>query len=598
MTDAPGKLIVIGIDGMDPVIAERMMGAGELPNFERLAQTGHYDRLATINPPQSPVVWASISTGASPGEHGIFDFIHRDPASYTLSLSLNRMERLRYVNPIRGTTFWERAASQRIPVTVLKWPMAFPPRPFDGRLLAGLGVPDVRGMLGTYTFFTASPEAVAANCKGQIVAVSPNQKKISTSVAGPFAASLGGRKEASVPLDIMIDGATAQCRIGKQVFSLRPGQWSPWLTVPFEVGFFRIVNGLCRFYLKSITPDFCLYLAPVNVGYDTGEFPISTPQEYATDISRAIGPYATLGMAEDTNALNDGVLSEDEFLGQCDSVMLEREQMFFHELARFKDGLLACVFDTTDRVQHMFWRMLDTGHPLHDSALAERYRGTIGRYYRWMDRIVGTIAEKAPDAGLLICSDHGFSTFRRAIHLNTWLVENGFMGLKPGAKACDGLFECVDWGRTTAYAVGFSSLYLNITGRERHGIVSPEAVTTTKRHLIEKLRHLDDNGAPVIKDAYDTAGLFGKGAAVAGAPDLLVGFSAGYRASWQTAIGGVTGGAAIEDNLKKWSGDHCCDASFVPGVLFCNNRQVAGRYSVYDVPELFLSSIGCVNNAR
>ena len=74
------KVIVLGIDGLDPRLCERMIGEGQLPALARMRKVGGYRRLGTSIPPQSPVAWANFITGADPGVHGIFDFIHRDPA--------------------------------------------------------------------------------------------------------------------------------------------------------------------------------------------------------------------------------------------------------------------------------------------------------------------------------------------------------------------------------------------------------------------------------------------------------------------------------------------------------------------------------------
>jgi predicted AlkP superfamily phosphohydrolase/phosphomutase len=588
------RTILLGIDGMDPNITERMMGRGELPNFERLAFGGSYRRLATINPPQSPVVWSSIATGLGPDEHGIFDFIHRDPATYKPCLSLHKMERGRYLNPVRGETFWERAAAGGIPATLLKWPMGFPPRPFEGRMLAGLGVPDIRGMLGTYTYFTSAHDRVAPGAKGRIVPVTSRGGQIQTDITGPFTAGLTGRKTSAIPFCIRLDGNAAVCRIGRQSFTLIPGQWSPWISLPFDAGFFKTVHGLCRFHLASLQPELGLYMTPVNVSCDLAEFPLSHPPHYAADLAAAIGPYATLGMAEDTNAVNDGVLDDDGFIALCDSVMAEREAMFLHELTRLRSGLLACVFDTTDRIQHIFWRMQDTGHPMYDAELAQRYGDVIPRYYRWMDRILGLVRQQAPDAALICCSDHGFGSFRRSVHLNSWLVQNGYLALKAGMTGCDGLFECVDWSGTRAYAVGLTSIYLNLRGREKQGIVLEEEVAGLKGELSAKLKGGRDGKTPFILQVHDCATLYGPGSQKTAGPDLIAGFAPGYRASWQTAIGGIPEGAIVEDNLKKWSGDHCCDASLVPGVLFTSSNSDAPCISVVSIPAMVESSLSGV----
>jgi len=72
-------VFVVGVDGMDPVILERMIDAGEMPSFAGLRAEGTFQTLGTSVPPQSPVAWSNFVTGMDPGGHGIFDFIHRDP---------------------------------------------------------------------------------------------------------------------------------------------------------------------------------------------------------------------------------------------------------------------------------------------------------------------------------------------------------------------------------------------------------------------------------------------------------------------------------------------------------------------------------------
>ena len=552
--------VFLGIDGMDPVVTEELLAAGQLPNLERLAGVGHYGPLATINPPQSPVVWSTIATGLSPAGHGIQDFIQRDPASYRPYLSLHQQEKGRYRNPVQGETFWERLAGRGEPATLLKWPLGFPPRPFSGRLLAGLGVPDVKGMLGSYGLLTTAPDRLPSDAKGRITRLSFQNGKAQADIAGPFAASLTGRKEALLPCTVQLEDAGVTLRIGRQTFRLAPGQWSPWLTLRFDVGFFKQVTARCRILLRSVRPECELYLTPMQVDYASPEMPISTPAPYAGELQQAIGDYATLGIAEDTAAVNDGALDDGQFIALCDGIMAERERMFTHELARFDQGLLACVFDTTDRIQHIFWRMRDPAHPLHDLVLQERYGDVIGRYYSWMDRIVGELRSRRPDARLIICSDHGFTAYRRSFHLNSWLEGQGYLVRRAGTGPDEPLAGRYDWSASRAYGVGFNGIYLNLQGREGQGIVSPAESPPLLAELTERLAALQDNGHPVMSRLHPGQG--------EGGPDLYAGYAPGYRASWQTAVGGGVDGILCDDNRKPWSGDHCCDAALVPGVLF------------------------------
>lgn len=574
------KVLFIGIDGMDPVIAESLMESGQLPNFSRMRKEGRYEQLATINPSQSPVVWASIATGANPGTHGVFDFIHRNPKDYRPYLSLLQFDTYKYVPPVKSKTFWELAGEKGTPSVVLKWPVTFPPRKTNGRILSGLGVPDIKGMMGLYTLFTSDADTASPEKKGRFVKIAKNGSRVITEIPGPHIASLTGKREAKTQLDIQIRDGAVNCSVGGSAFALREKEWSNWIPIAFDTGLMRSVKAWSRFYLKSIAPVFSLYMTPLNVPHDSREFPCSEPREYAKELQDSIGSYATLGMAEDTNALNEDSLDEDAFLSFCDSLMDERERMFLYEYERFKQGILACVFDTTDRIQHMFWRTIDSSHPRYEEPLAARYRNVIGDYYRRMDRIVGHVLNSLPsDALLIVCSDHGFSSFKKSVHLNTWLVNNGFMTLKKGKSACEGLYDNVDWTNTQAYAVGFTSLYLNVKGREGSGIITGNMLPRVKDDLIRRLQSFTDNGTRVVNAVYDTSKIY-QGKQLANAPDLIIGYGEECRGSWQTAIGGAPEGQLVETNVKKWSGDHCCDASSVPGVFFCNEKDACRDFHV------------------
>lgn len=587
MVNKTRKVLFLGIDGFDPGLMRNMMGAGELPAFARLAAQGCFSPLQTISPPQSPVVWTSIATGSTPAEHGIFDFLHRDPGTYLPYLSILRREGNKYKPPYSVKTFWEKASEAGIPCTIIRWPVTFPPKPVKGKVLAGLGVPDIRGTLGTYSFFTTDSGINKTNKKGNFVHVQVRNNRISTELAGPIMATVGGRKEITVPLVIELSADSVTGSIGATRFHLKQGQWSDWIRLKFSLGLMSSVKGICKINLQSLYPEFALYITPIHVDPESYAFPISSPYDYAQDLQMEIGGhYATLGMPEEANSMNDDVIDEDAFLLHADALMQEREKMFMSALSKFREGILACVFDTTDRVQHMFWRFLDESHPFYDGNLAEKYRDVIPGYYRRMDNVVARVMETiSPDTLLLICSDHGFSSFRKEVHLNAWLVQNGFMTLKDGKMECEGLFDDVRWAGTKAYAVGFNSIYLNRAGREKEGIVADNDLETTKKILSEKLNSFKDNGVQVVRRVYDTRALYG-GDALFHGPDLIVGYHPYFRTSSSSAVGQIKGGPIIQDNLKRWSGDHCSDADAVPGIFFSNQKGFPEKVSVLDIAPL------------
>jgi predicted AlkP superfamily phosphohydrolase/phosphomutase len=256
--------------------------------------------------------------------------------------------------------------------------------------------------------------------------------------------------------------------------------------------------------------------------------------------------------------------------------------MFFAALDRLRRGCLVCVFDATDRIQHMFWRDIDPGHPAGHGREQAPHRDAIRALYQHNDAMVGRIRHqlRAGDV-LMVISDHGFTSFRRGVNLNQWLLREGYLVLKPGATGRSEWLRDVDWSATRAYALGLTGLFLNLAGREAHGIVSPGAeAAALKAELIGKLRALCDaeKDAVGVNEAFDTAAIY-SGPYLENAPDLVIGYNAGYRTSWDCATG-VVAGPVFEDNVRPWSGDHCVDPRLVPGVFFCN--RVIGE----DAPAL------------
>ena len=588
------KVIVLGIDGLDPNILERLMDAGDLPSFSSVREAGSYRRLATSNPPQSPVAWSTIATGSNPGYHGIFDFIIRQPENYLPIHSIvkvnpkNLLARRSsmFLPARRGTPFWKITSKANIPTTVIRWPITLPPEGINGNMLSGLGVLDLKSSAGRYTFYTTGTVQDDPDRKGDVISLSSDSNEIKTTITGP------NKSRVPMKISIAVEDSSATIIVDGESTTIKQGEWSDWVQVRFGIGPLRKISGICRFYLESIKPQFKLYLSSIQVDPKKPAFPISYPDEYATELAHDIGSYSTLGIPQDTNALSDGFLDDEAFLSLCNDTMVEREKMLWHELERFKQGLLAFVFDTTDRIQHIYWSTRDPEHPAYNEAYAKKYGNIIEDYYRWVDKILRRVLEYV-DQQTIICimSDHGFTSFRRAVNLNSWLVQNGLMVLRRPALDSQGdpLFRNVVWEKTKAYAIGFCSIYLNLRGREGKGIVNPgQEAEQLKRKIADVLTSLRDpkTGKPVIRNVYTKEELY-SGPYLSEAPDLLVGFEPHYRASWQTAIGGVPP-KILEDNKRKWSGSHIFDAECIPGIFLINRKTSVPHPRVIDIAPTVL----------
>ncbi len=608
--DATGKykrVILLGMDGLDPKVLSELMERGELPHFTELSRQGSYSSLATSNPAQSPVAWASIATGCNPGHHGVFDFLGRRVADYMPVLAVNKMNpknvfakrEAMFLPVMQMDSFWDYTSDKDIPSTVLKWPMTFQPRQNKAKLFSGLGVPDIKGGLGRYAFYTTRDVPDTEEGSEKVVKVKRNGDKIKTYVAGPNVAKLRAREEAKVDLEIICtSGTEVEMKLDGQTLVVNKGLWSEWIEVKFKLGLMKTATGIVKFYLNCTEPDFELYMTPVQINPKDPAFVITSPDEYAKELAAEIGYFYTLGMPEDTKAIEDGRTDEEAFIEMCDEIIEEQEKMLWYEMDRFKEGVLASAFFSSDRIQHIFWVTRDPEHPLYDKAYAEKYGHVIADCYKKMDRILGDVMKKVDkETALIVFSDHGFTTFRRTVHLNSWLVENGFMTLTQKITEDDkeggALFQYVDWKKTRAFALGFGSIYLNLKGREKNGVIEPGAeADSVSSEIIEKLKQLKDqkDGTAVVKNVYRNSEIY-SGKELSASSDLIVGFEDGFRSSWQTAIGGAPFNL-IDDNLKKWSGDHIVDPSIVPGIILTNFNIDRDNPDLRDIAPTVLKCFG------
>lgn len=597
------------MDGLEPKIVEPLLDAGELPHLATLRAQGGYARVATTTPAQTPVAWSTFATGTNPGGHGIFDFIRRDPKTYFPILSLNRYEQKNIflppqaVNLRRGVPLWELLTEAGIPSTVLRCPCTFPPDNVRGQMLAGVGVPDLRGGLGTTTFYTARADVKAQESENVVQVRADGSNTIATHLIGPRNPKT--RADLQFPLTLRVEPAAHKIVVQSEgqpkALEVRVGQWSDWLKVSFKIGHLQAVRGMVRLYLVRLEPQFELYASPVNFDPDAPMFPISSPPEYAGVLAQRMGTFYTAGMPEDHTGLNNGRFGEDAYLAQCAQIMREREQMMRYELERHKAGFFFCLYDTPDRLAHMFWRFREPAHPANRGDVTPAMTRAIEEHYRACDAVVGKAYEYADDQTLfVVLSDHGMNSFQRGLHLNTWLHDNGFLalqrGYKPDADAGDFL-RAVDWSCSQAYALGLGGIYLNLKGREEKGRVEADAAEKIKNAIAQGLTGLRDpaRGAVAVRGVVTREQVY-RGAYAHEAPDLWVNFAEGYRVSWATPLGGF-GAGLFEDNVKKWGGDHVIDPALAPGVLFMNRAFHGDRASLVDLAPTILAALGLPQGA-
>jgi predicted AlkP superfamily phosphohydrolase/phosphomutase len=364
----------------------------------------------------------------------------------------------------------------------------------------------------------------------------------------------------------------AKIVIGDEEALLAEGEWSAWLPADFELSLpTQSLHGMVRFYLRRVRPTLQLYATPVNLDPHEPAMPISSPASFADDLARANGRFYTQGMPEDTKALTAGIFDRDDFLKQASMTAAENRRQLRWLLDEFMGGFLFFYFGHIDQVSHMMWGATDPTHPAHDSVADARYADVVEKLYVQADSIVGeTLAQLDERDLLVVMSDHGFTSWKRAVNLNAFLEERGYLAADPSSgQSALAYFPGVDWSRTQAYALGLNGLYINLRGRERYGIVPADQRRTIMDELSSALLRLTDpaTGARVVERVYDRDGVFSDTGHVEIGPDLIVGYAKGYRGSNESAVGQITK-PTVTDNLDAWSGDHAMVHDAVPGVLF------------------------------
>ena len=641
------KLVILGFDGMDPRLVERWMEEGKLPTFKKLAAEGGFYRLETSTSPESPTSWSSFAIGGNAGKHNIFDFLIRDVKTYVPDLGMVRREmpdflfgyvptgKPKAISLRGGTSFWVTAGQAGVRSSILTVPVTFPPEEVpSGVMLSGLPLPDIRGTVGTFYYFATDlsryeegntemggilkrlvfegdvartelvgPSNPIVSAKMQEV----RQKRLPHEQERTEMAELEAQRDIRLPFSVRWNKAerTATIDIQGETVHLAEGQWSKWVPLEFRINWLMRLQGMAQLYLIKASDDLQLYVSPVNWRPEKPVMPISSPGSFSDDLYERLGTFRTLGWAEATWPLNEDRIDEKAFMDDLYRAFDDRAQIILQQIDSRKYDLVVGVIESTDRVQHMFWRFIDPTHPMYDAAQAAKWGDAIERVYRRADQLVAEVLEHVePGTDIIVLSDHGFHSFKHGMNLNTWLIDAGFMARqqqKVGDKNLDDMFggggqfwENVDWSRTKAYSLGLGQIYFNMKGREGQGIVTEgEEYRRLSDELSAKLMTMTDpkTGQRIVTGVYKRDDVY-SGPFMANAPDLQVGFADGYRVSWQTSLGGSPPGL-LYDNMRKWSGDHCSfDYQGIPGAIITTRKVTSDQVRIIDVGPTVLKYFG------
>ncbi len=608
---APGRrVVVLGFDGVDPDFVEQWQA--KLPNMSEMMRTGTFRHLETTTPPSSCTAWSTFTTGLNPGGHGIFDFILRDPKTYLpdrtgavshkaeYRFGLFRTKPETFTTTMSGEAFWTTADRAGKRSVVLRVPCIYPlEKEEHSYAQGGLGLPDIRGSEGTFHYWASdlSPrDAANPELGGKVLSLGAGDS-VETIIEGPVGPLSEDGERLTVPLKISRSGKDAlTIELAGRKETVESGRWSDWFRMSFDVTKMSSIAGMARFRVLEVEPAIHLYMSPINYDPADAAIDVTEPPGYAKELVKAVGDYKTVGWNHETWGLNEERIDEEAFMQDIWDTFRESEAITLHELENRNTDLMVSVFVETDRTSHMMYRLLDAEHPRYDAALAAKYGDSILKTYQRADEIIGKVRAKLDaDDILFVISDHGFHSWRRGFNVNTWLIQEGFMTLKGGAKSTTKKFlQDVDWSKTKAYALGVGGIYVNVAGREGKGIVAPGAeADQVIRDISERMTKVVDpkTGKPAVDKVYAAKETW-KGERLGDGQDMQIGMASGYRVSSATPLGGAPEGL-FEDNMKKWSGDHATtDTALTDGILLSNVKIGDEHPAIGDLAPTILTLLG------
>jgi predicted AlkP superfamily phosphohydrolase/phosphomutase len=617
------KLLVLGFDGMDPRIMRAMANRGQLPNIQRLINSGSLTQMISTAPPESPCAWASFATGLDPAGHGIFGFLGRNPKTYlpfstsspistpskTVSIGDWRIPIISGDSRIyrKGKPFWDYLQEKNIESTVFKIPSNYPPSEMKyGRALAGMGTPDIYGANGVFTLYTTVEEESMRDLgeKGHVYYAYFDENDMSEGVIeGPENTLKKEPALVEIPFRVYWDRKHRTARIdvqGKEIL-IEEGGLSEWVELDFElIPYLSSIKGMTRFYLLDANKAFRLYVYPLSIDPADPAQAISSPAGYCRELAKKHGLFHTLGLPADFNAIKTEVFSMENYIVLSDAIFAESNKIFAYELDRFlglKRGMLFYYFSSIDQGSHIYWALRDPEHPYYKPEETKKFGDRIQQLYQKFDKIVGKVLGKLPvDIPLIVLSDHGFAPLRRKVNLNALLYQQGFLKSHGEPDYSDSTFLAsgnANLDETKAYAMGLNGMYLNLKGRESNGIVEPGE----KRKVIDDIKQMllsykdpQTGQNPIGKVTISEDDY--KGKYLNDGPDLIVGCNYSYGVDSSGAMGGI-GEEIVSDNLNRWTGDHIIDPGQVPAVLMTNFKMSNKRVPmIWDMAPTILDILG------
>ncbi len=566
------RVFTFFLDGADYGYVQHALSQNLLPNLARLASGGTFAPLATSCPAESPVAFAEILTGCNPGKHGIFDFLHRNPATYMPSVALFSFKNGQFHNNLSAPTLCTPLLLAGIKSALIRLPATFPPPPDADLVISGLGVPDIGETWGTAISYEKQLKS-----DDDLFGTQTKTWKIIGD--DRYEIEIDGPSGKVARLNFFHQGEAWQC--GELVFPTNI--YSPWIEVDFDGS-----KGLIAAHISGAPDDPRILTTPVWGHPGTPQVPALHPDGLGQHFYESTGAFPLSGWPEPNLVYAQGRVDFPALLEMVNRATTILERQAFEILSDASYRLVMINFEAFDRIAHA---------GIGETATDEVHAALTGALIRF-DDFVGQAMKHFPEARIIVASDHGFAPWKKRVNVNRWLAENGYLAadLSTSDPTLGNLsnrkllWDGVDWSGTKAYALGLSKLYVNLEGREAQGIVPPgKPAEDLKKQLIEKLCDLKDpeTGCSVFTRVLDSKRLYW-GEAFSKSAELVLCYNRGYRTDWVSSLGGV-GTPVVAPNESRWLADHCgIDPDYVPGILITPGRVSADRVHLMDIAPSIL----------
>ena len=360
------------------------------------------------------------------------------------------------------------------------------------------------------------------------------------------------------------------------------------------------LHAEARFYLKQLDPDFELYVSPLNLDPLSPAMPVSHPAQLRRRTGARDRPLLHPGHARGHQGPQDRRADRTpNFSPRRGSPATRTCGSTATCWTDFDDGFLFYYFGNVDQVSHMMWRPMDPGHPAYNAATDAPFRHVVEDLYVGLDRIVGeTLKRLGPNDLLVVMSDHGFASWRRAFNLNSLAAGQRIPRRARGRsrRRAPGSSRNVDWSRTPRLRARAERAVHQRQRPRADGVVDPRDREALVAEIAAKLVATIDprTGAPAITRVFRREEVYKLAGFEDIAPDMIVGYAKGTRSSDESALGGLAA-EVFEDNTTPWTGDHCMDPDAVPGMLLTSRPLGAAAPTLQALAAAILAEFGILD---